>query len=154
MGVQVSTNRWEAADSRRGKASAMASIPERSVSKAGRVRDGSTSSAYSAQFVKNLNAKEFAGQFPTAAVAIVENHYVDDYIDNMDTIEEVVKRAKEVRYVHFRGGFELRNWVSNSEEFLEVMGERKENQCVRFREDKESGFERVLGIVRRSGSTA
>ncbi|XP_062713284.1 uncharacterized protein LOC134290229 [Aedes albopictus] len=108
---------------------------------------GSTSSPCSAQYVKNLNAKEFAGQFPAAAVAIVENHYVDDYFDSVDTIEEAVKRAKEVRYVHSRGGFELRNWVSNSEEFLDAMGERKEDQCVRFSEDKESGSERVLGIV-------
>ncbi|XP_062537760.1 uncharacterized protein LOC134206081 [Armigeres subalbatus] len=108
---------------------------------------GSTSSPCSAQFVKNLNAKEFAGQFPAAAVAIVENHYVDDYFDSANTIEEAVKRAKEVRYVHSRGGFELRNWVSSSEDFLEAMGERKKDQCVRFNEDKESGFERVLGIV-------
>ncbi|XP_062541842.1 uncharacterized protein LOC134209834 [Armigeres subalbatus] len=108
---------------------------------------GSTSSPCSAQYVKNWNAREFAGQFPAAAKAIVENHYVDDYFDSSDTIEEAVALAKDVRYVHSKGGFELRNWVSNSREFLEAMGERKENQCVRFGEDKESGSERVLGIV-------
>ncbi|XP_058456703.1 uncharacterized protein LOC131434070 [Malaya genurostris] len=83
----------------------------------------------------------------TAAKAIIENHYVDDYFDSADTIEEAVERAKDVRYVHSKGGFELRNWVSNSDEFLVALGERKANQCVRFSEDKESGSERVLGIV-------
>ncbi|XP_058456758.1 uncharacterized protein LOC131434131 [Malaya genurostris] len=108
---------------------------------------GSTSLPCSAQYVKNINAKEYAGQFPAAAKAIIENHYVDDYFDSADTIEEAVERAKDVRYVHSKGGFELRNWVSNSDEFLVALGERKANQCVRFSEDKESGSERVLGIV-------
>ncbi|XP_065091440.1 uncharacterized protein LOC135712376 [Ochlerotatus camptorhynchus] len=108
---------------------------------------GSTCSPSSAQYVKNLNAKEYARQFPEAAEKIVKNHYVDDYFDSANTVDEAVKVAKEVRYVHSKGGFELRNWVSNSEMFLQAMGERKANQCVRFNEDKESGSERVLGIV-------
>ncbi|XP_055622057.1 uncharacterized protein LOC129765672 [Toxorhynchites rutilus septentrionalis] len=58
---------------------------------------GATCSPSSAQYVKNLNAKEYAGQFPEAEKAIVENHYVDDYFDSADTIEETVKRARDVR---------------------------------------------------------
>ncbi|XP_053692618.1 uncharacterized protein LOC128741066 [Sabethes cyaneus] len=112
---------------------------------------GSTSSPCSAQYVKNLNAKQFAKQFPEAAKAIVENHYVDDYFDSAETVEEAVKRAKEVRYVHSKAGFLLRNWVSNSEEFLHALGERNENQFVHFN-DKESGHERVLGIAWNPGS--
>ncbi|XP_055622254.1 uncharacterized protein LOC129765843 [Toxorhynchites rutilus septentrionalis] len=108
---------------------------------------GATSSPCSAQFVKNMNAKEFAGRFPEAARAILENHYVDDYFDSTETVEEAVKLAKEVTFVHSKGGFELRNWVSSSEVFLREMGETKENQCVHFNQDKETGQERVLGIV-------
>ncbi|XP_053686517.1 uncharacterized protein LOC128736059 [Sabethes cyaneus] len=108
---------------------------------------GATSSPCSAQFVKNLNAKEFAGQFPQAAKAILENHYVDDYFDSTDTVEEAVRRAREVQFVHSKAGFELRNWVSNSSTFLREMGEIKEDQCVRFNQDKDTGHERVLGIV-------
>lgn len=40
---------------------------------------GSTCSPCSAQYVKNLNADQFAAQFPDAAAAIVKRHYVDDY---------------------------------------------------------------------------
>ncbi|XP_058448081.1 uncharacterized protein LOC131432741 [Malaya genurostris] len=108
---------------------------------------GSTSSPCSAQYVKNLNAKEFARQFPEAAEKIIKNHYVDDYFDSADTVEQAVRLAKEVRLVHARGGFELRNWVSNSKEFLEAMGKERTDHDVRFSEDKETGLERVLGIV-------
>ncbi|XP_062540767.1 uncharacterized protein LOC134208840 [Armigeres subalbatus] len=66
---------------------------------------GATSSPCTAQFVKNRNAQEYAVQFPEAARAIVENHYVDDYFDSVDTIEESVKRTQEVKYVHAKGGF-------------------------------------------------
>ncbi|XP_055522433.1 uncharacterized protein LOC129716621 [Wyeomyia smithii] len=113
---------------------------------------GATCSPPLAQFVKNRNAKEFAKQFPEAAEAIVENHYVDDYFDSAETVEEAVKRAQDVRYVHSKGGFELRNWVSNSETFLGAMGGQKTGQCVRFCEDKEADYERVLGIVWNSAS--
>ncbi|XP_055527287.1 uncharacterized protein LOC129719897 [Wyeomyia smithii] len=113
---------------------------------------GATCSPSLAQFVKNRNAKEFAKQFPKAAEAIVENHYVDDYFDSAETVEEAVQRAQDVRYVHSKGGFELRNWVSNSETFLGAMGGQKTGQCVRFCEDKEADYERVLGIVWNSAS--
>ncbi|XP_055522651.1 uncharacterized protein LOC129716837 [Wyeomyia smithii] len=56
---------------------------------------GSKSSPCSAQFVKNKNAMEFAVQYPRAAAAIVEKHYVDDYFDSVDTIEEAVQRAEQ-----------------------------------------------------------
>lgn len=55
----------------------------------------STSSPCSAQFIKNLNATDFAEQFSAATVAIVQNDYVDDYSDSEDTIEEAMKRAKK-----------------------------------------------------------
>lgn len=35
------------------------------------------------------------------AVAIVKRHYVDDYHDDsVDTVEEAIQRASEVKYVH------------------------------------------------------
>ncbi|XP_053699370.1 uncharacterized protein LOC128746343 [Sabethes cyaneus] len=49
---------------------------------------GSTSSPCSAQFVKNRNAEEFAGQYPEAAAAIIHRHYVDN---NRAAFEGVVR---------------------------------------------------------------
>ncbi|XP_065087297.1 uncharacterized protein LOC135709035 [Ochlerotatus camptorhynchus] len=108
---------------------------------------GSKSSPCSAQFVKNKNAMEFAVQYPEAAAAIVKKHYVDDYFDSVDTIEEAIQRAKQVRFIHSKGGFEIRNWVSNSEEVLVSFGEPKPVQTIHFNQDKETGNERVLGII-------
>ncbi|XP_055527785.1 uncharacterized protein LOC129720345 [Wyeomyia smithii] len=108
---------------------------------------GSTCSPCSAQYVKNLNAEQFSGQFPEAAIAVSEKHYVDDYYDSVDTVEEAMQRAKEVKYIHSQGGFHIRNWVSSSHEFLEAMGERNTNDAVHFNRDKSAEYERVLGIV-------
>ncbi|XP_058825736.1 uncharacterized protein LOC131685801 [Topomyia yanbarensis] len=71
---------------------------------------GSTCSPCSAQFVKNLNAADFSEKYPEAVEAIVKRHYVDDYYDSVDTIEEAIQRASEVRYIHSCGGFRIRNW--------------------------------------------
>ncbi|XP_062714303.1 uncharacterized protein LOC109417163 [Aedes albopictus] len=108
---------------------------------------GSTCSPSSAQYVKNLNAEQYSEQYPEAAVAIVKRHYVDDYYDSVDTVEEAIQRASEVKYVHSRGGFHIRNWVSNSEAVLEELGERSRETVVHFSLDKSTEYERVLGIV-------
>ncbi|XP_062538916.1 uncharacterized protein LOC134207212 [Armigeres subalbatus] len=52
---------------------------------------GSTSSPCSAQFVKNRNAEEFAAQYPKASAASIHQHYIDDYFDSVDTVEEATR---------------------------------------------------------------
>ncbi|XP_065075319.1 uncharacterized protein LOC135699074 [Ochlerotatus camptorhynchus] len=84
---------------------------------------GSKCSPCQAQYVKNKNAIEFSMEFPEAAAAIIEKHYVDDYFDSVDTVEEAINRTKE------------------------ELGEVKKEQSVHFNRDKESGIERVLGII-------
>ncbi|XP_052562904.1 uncharacterized protein LOC120427189 [Culex pipiens pallens] len=107
---------------------------------------GSKSSPASAQYVKNRNAEEHAGQYPDAVAAIINRHYVDDYFDSVDTLEEAVKRAKQVSHVHKQGGFEIRNWVSNSPEVLTALGEEKPMSPVLLNQDKQTPSERVLGV--------
>lgn len=41
----------------------------------------------------------------------------------------------------------MRNWVSNSVEFLRQMGEHCSEDAVHFHKDKDTGTERVLGII-------
>ncbi|XP_065089673.1 uncharacterized protein LOC135710890 [Ochlerotatus camptorhynchus] len=108
---------------------------------------GAACSPASAQFVKNLNAEQFAEEFPEAAAAIIKKHYVDDYYDSVDTVEEAIQRAKEVKHIHSKGGFHIRNWMSNSEKFLEEVGERTANAAIHLTRDKDTEYERVLGIV-------
>ncbi|XP_062537709.1 uncharacterized protein LOC134206043 [Armigeres subalbatus] len=108
---------------------------------------GSTSSPCSAQFVKNRNAEEFAAQYTKASAAIIHKHYVDDYFDSVDTVEEAVSLAQEVRLVHRKAGSEIRNWVSNSPEILRSLEEKKPAAPVHFGCDKQTSKERVLGVI-------
>ncbi|XP_058837537.1 uncharacterized protein LOC131693614 [Topomyia yanbarensis] len=107
---------------------------------------GSTCSPASAQFVKNRNATEYAIQYPEAAAAIIDRHYVDDYFDSVDTIEEAIERAQQVKFIHEQAGFEMRNWVSNSPVVLSALGENKSSRSVVFQQNKQSSSERVLGV--------
>lgn len=108
---------------------------------------GATCSPSQALYVKDRNAKEFVDRYPAAVDAIVNRHYVDDYFDSTDTVEEAVQKACEVRFIHSKGGFEIRNWVSNSADVLQQLGESKSNQIIHINADKSTGNERVLGIV-------
>ncbi|XP_062709889.1 uncharacterized protein LOC134288601 [Aedes albopictus] len=108
---------------------------------------GSTCSPCSAQHVKNVNAIEWKELYPEAASAIIENHYVDDYLDSRDTEEEMANLAIDVREVHSKAGFDLRNWRSNSEEILRRIGEQSTNAGKMIGEDKSSQTERVLGMT-------
>ncbi|XP_062711745.1 uncharacterized protein LOC134289626 [Aedes albopictus] len=108
---------------------------------------GSTCSPASAQFVKNRNAEQHRELYPEAAKAIVDDHYVDDYLASFSSAEEAAKVACDVRQVHGNGGFKLHNWRSNSSIVLERLG------GVQAEADKQLDLfdggktERVLGML-------
>lgn len=68
-----------------------------------------------AHFVRNKNADEFINLYPRAVKAIQSYHYMDDFIDSVDTEEEAKELAVQVRTIHASGGFHMRNWVTNSD---------------------------------------
>ncbi|XP_065095601.1 uncharacterized protein LOC135717439 [Ochlerotatus camptorhynchus] len=105
---------------------------------------GATCSPSCAQYVKNHNAQRFQDQFPRAAEAIVKQHYVDDMLSSVETEQEAIKLAKDVRFVHAQAGFEIRNWLSNSSRVLrelEAMPGEKSLSML-----SEMGTEKVLGL--------
>ncbi|XP_052562663.1 uncharacterized protein LOC120431010 [Culex pipiens pallens] len=108
---------------------------------------GSTCSPCSAQFVKNLNAERWRESYPEAAETIVQNHYVDDYLDSRDTEEEIIKLSEDIRTVHSKAGFEIRNWRSNSHEVLRRVGAEPANVKKMLFVDKAVPAERVLGMT-------
>ncbi|XP_062711049.1 uncharacterized protein LOC134289063 [Aedes albopictus] len=107
---------------------------------------GSTCSPSSAQYIKNRNAEEWSEQYPEAAVAIIECHYVDDYLDSLDCEEEAVRLALDVKTVHAKAGFDIRNWLSNSELVLQRVGDPGQQITKSFTAGKGSETERVLGM--------
>ncbi|XP_062704139.1 uncharacterized protein LOC134286530 [Aedes albopictus] len=108
---------------------------------------GSTCSPASAQHIKNKNAREFQELYPRAVEGIVDNHYVDDSLESYESTEEAIRVSQEMRYVHEQGGFELRNWLSNSNDVLTALGETKSGEDKRFAADKQGDYERVLGLL-------
>ncbi|XP_076235104.1 uncharacterized protein LOC143179676 [Calliopsis andreniformis] len=79
---------------------------------------GVASSPCSALYVRNRNAEEFRESYPQAAKAIIQKHYMDDYLDSVNTDEEAIKLIHDVTEVHRREGFQIRNWSSNSQQVL------------------------------------
>ncbi|XP_062713999.1 uncharacterized protein LOC115262830 [Aedes albopictus] len=108
---------------------------------------GATCSPAQSQYVKNRNATENERDHPRAAEAIKNKHYVDDYLDSVDTEEEAVELALEVAEVHRKAGFHIRNWVSNRPSVLEAIGEVNPTTVKSLSMNNQSGFERVLGIT-------
>lgn len=99
-----------------------------------------------AQSVKNKNASEFENEYPEAARAIQENHYVDDWLDSQHTVEDTIRLAKQVKYVHQQGGFNLRKFISNSEEVLNALGGDNGQMSKDLNVTTTLSTQRVLGI--------
>ncbi|XP_044756954.1 uncharacterized protein LOC123315355 [Coccinella septempunctata] len=110
---------------------------------------GAVPSPTSAQFVMRKNAAEFKQSYPKAFKAITERHYVDDYLDSFDTIEEAKEVTSDVIEVQRRGGFTIRNWASNSKEVLRnIPEEYRSNHQKNMNLEKEAVLptERILGL--------
>ncbi|XP_055614659.1 uncharacterized protein LOC129760983 [Uranotaenia lowii] len=112
---------------------------------------GATCSPFISQFIKNKNATDHAEDYPEAAKAIIKDHYMDDYLQSVDTIEEAVARVLDVKYVQARGGFEIRNFLSNSPEVLIQIGEPRlpEKKSLNLEPGIEESdrAERILGMM-------
>ncbi|XP_055645110.1 uncharacterized protein LOC129780638 [Toxorhynchites rutilus septentrionalis] len=108
---------------------------------------GASCSPTQAIFAMNLNAEENEVDHPRAAIAIKHHHYMDDYLDSVDTDVEAVKLALEVAEVHSKAGFEIRNWLSNKKTVLEKIGEMNPKSVKCFTTDKEMDKERLLGMI-------
>ncbi|XP_065094607.1 uncharacterized protein LOC135715126 [Ochlerotatus camptorhynchus] len=105
---------------------------------------GSTCSPSAAQFIKKRNAVEFSEQFPRAAEAITNHHYVDDFLCSVHTEQEAVELAEQV---HSKAGFNIRNWLSNSCEVLIRVGEQQAESQKKLLVDRSAAYERVLGMI-------
>lgn len=106
---------------------------------------GAKCSPSCAQFVVNQNAARFKSNYPEAVEVIEKGHYVDDMLASVDTEEAAIKLVEDVRYIHQQGGFNMRNWKSNSQAVLRALGETgspEKNLDV----GEEQVLEKVLGM--------
>ena len=73
--------------------------------------------------------------------------YMDDYLDSCNTVEEAISRAHQVAYVHRKGGFEIRNWMSNSSEVLDSLQPSAAAQRGAELAFGDEELARVLGLI-------
>jgi len=98
-----------------------------------------------AHYVRDKNAEEYKLQSPRAFEAITKAHYVDDYIlvDSLGDETEAIEVTLKVRDIHAAGGFNIRDWASNSPEVLKHL----QSDSLDLQSPKELGDpEKVLGM--------
>ncbi|XP_075162850.1 uncharacterized protein LOC142235483 [Haematobia irritans] len=103
---------------------------------------GAACSPTIAQHIKNENAKRFCCGNTRVMSAIIDRHYVDDYVDCFPSDSEAIAIVKEVQNIHKKEGFELCKIVSNSEQVMQNF-EESPVAMVDVSGDK---VERILGL--------
>lgn len=74
---------------------------------------GAVCSPCTALYIKNRNAQELHTLYPAAAKAIIDDHYMDDFLGSMDDAQEASQLAADIITIHRSAGMEMRGWVSN-----------------------------------------
>ena len=74
---------------------------------------GAKDSPNCANYALQRTASDNAKQYPEAAKAVLENFYMDDYLDSVESPERALIRSKELVHLLHLGGFKLTKFVSN-----------------------------------------
>ena len=74
---------------------------------------GAKDSPTCANYALQRTARDKAKFYPEAAKAVLENFYMDDYLDSVEYPEKAISRSKELVQLLHLGGFKLTKFVSN-----------------------------------------
>lgn len=110
---------------------------------------GPTCSPACSQAVKNDCARRHEHLFPEASTAIINYTYVDDYLNSHDSLQDAINTSKQVIKIFKEGGFNLRNFISNSSELLAALPRenvKDVNEVMNLNLDAEDCTEKVLGL--------
>ncbi|XP_067625507.1 uncharacterized protein [Eurosta solidaginis] len=108
---------------------------------------GAACSPCAANYVKTINALEHQSEnciTKRAVKAILDHHYVDDFVDSFGSEEEAISVSEEVRAIHKKAGFELRHFTSNSSKVVAALGGSDDTRVIAKKEGVLA--ERVLGM--------
>lgn len=105
---------------------------------------GAVSSPSMAQFAKNRNAEQ---QEDDIREAITKQHYVDDYLDGADSEDAATSKIQKIIEVHKSGGFEMVNWISNSQQVLDALPSHLKSKEVKNLNFDEPQVQRLLGLL-------
>ena len=73
---------------------------------------GAKESPTCANYALQRTPGDNVNQYPEATKAVLENFYMDDYLDSVESTERALKRPKELVHLLHIGGFELTKFVS------------------------------------------
>ena len=106
---------------------------------------GAKSSPSTALYIKNKNASNFSTRYPEAAKGIIENTYMDDYLDSCDSPAEAKARIHQVTEISKAANWELHSWASNDPSIVsDTFGNNHTN--FKFKQLIEDSNEKVLGL--------
>ena len=74
---------------------------------------GAKDSPTCANYALQRTARDNVNQYPEATKAVLENFYMDDYLDSVESPERALKRSKELVHLLHLGGFKPNKFVSN-----------------------------------------
>ncbi|XP_044573977.1 uncharacterized protein LOC123258165 [Drosophila ananassae] len=103
---------------------------------------GAACSPSAAHHGKPVNAKRFLDSDPRAVKAIVDYHYVDDYVDSFATESEAIEVSSRVKKIHAEGGFELCKFSSSSPTVERMLGPSDHAQSIGWGEAEQ----KILGM--------
>lgn len=107
---------------------------------------GAKSSSCTAIYIKNRNASQYLSNFPETATSLIENCYMDDFLDSCESVKEASNRVKQAICINEFANWEMHGWCSNSPQALG--GLRTENDANNFikTEVNQVTNEKVLGL--------
>ncbi|XP_064542272.1 uncharacterized protein LOC135431215 [Drosophila montana] len=76
---------------------------------------------------------------------ICENTFVDDWLQSVDSESQMMQLAETVKRIHASGGFEMRQWTSNSKQVMQALEDDCEGLDKRI-SGKDEAQEKVLGL--------
>ncbi|XP_059054651.1 uncharacterized protein LOC131848728 [Achroia grisella] len=108
---------------------------------------GAVCSPCTALYIKNRNAEELQKSYPAAAKAIINDHYMDDYLGSMDDENEASQLAADIVTIYKAAGMEMRGWISNVPTALTAIPENLRAEPLENVHVGPEAFVRTLGLI-------
>ena len=81
-----------------------------------------------ANYALQRMARDNVSQYPEATKAVLENFYLDDYLDSVESPKRSLNRSRELVHLLPLGGFKLTKFVSNAPNLYQIDGSPQSNK--------------------------
>ncbi|XP_063618730.1 uncharacterized protein LOC134791611 [Cydia splendana] len=108
---------------------------------------GTSCAPYLAIKTLRQTAKDEGADYPKAQKMILRDFYMDDLLSGTDEEKEAIEIQKQVTQILSSGGFPLKKWCSNSEEFMTALDKQEKREETQTVEIKRKESVKTLGIT-------